>query len=102
MPDKINPVPRSVVRRTAFDLLDGEWRFELDVDNSGLRENWFIQHNYTETALFPGSIESHLAENKDIKEPRALFLNNDEVIAWYEREFVVPAEWSREPSTVSI
>ena len=100
MPDKINPVPRSIFRRTAFELLDGEWRFELDTDNRGLRENWHIQHAYTETALFPGSIEAHLAASTDA-EAYSLYSNADEVIAWYEREFSVPADWKSDPDKIT-
>ena len=101
MPDKINPVPRSIVRRTAFELLDGEWRFELDADNSGLREKWYIRHDYTENALFPGSIESHLAASREAEIAHSLYSHNDEVIAWYEREFSVPADWSNEADKIT-
>ncbi|HEY8558884.1 MAG TPA: sugar-binding domain-containing protein [Pyrinomonadaceae bacterium] len=101
MPDKINPIPRSIIRRTAFELLDGEWRFELDAENRGLRENWHIRHDYTETALFPGSIESHLAASKDAGLASSLFAETDEVIAWYEREFTVPAEWKSDPDKIA-
>jgi beta-galactosidase/beta-glucuronidase len=101
MPDRIIPVPRSIVRRTAFELLDGEWRFELDAENRGLRERWHLRHNYTETALFPGSIESHLAAAKDAREAQPLYSTSDEVIAWYEREFTVPADWSSEADKIT-
>jgi beta-galactosidase/beta-glucuronidase len=91
--DKINPLPRSIVRRTAFELLDGEWRFALDTENRGLNEYWFVQHDYTETAVFPRSIEAHLAEAQDAKEKQDLYLNTDEAVAWYERDFSVPEDW---------
>ncbi|HXG83733.1 MAG TPA: hypothetical protein VNI84_06865 [Pyrinomonadaceae bacterium] len=93
VPDKINPLPRSIVRRTAFELLDGEWRFALDADDRGLKEYWFARHDYAETAMFPGSIESHLAAARDVKESHALYSTSDEVVAWYERDFSVPEEW---------
>ncbi|MDQ6788001.1 MAG: glycoside hydrolase family 2 [Acidobacteriota bacterium] len=99
--EKINPLPRSIVRRTVFELLDGEWRFALDADNHGLSEQWQAQHDYTETASFPGSIESHLAAIKDAKETEALYSTSDEVIAWYEREFTVPKEWSNESDKIT-
>jgi beta-galactosidase/beta-glucuronidase len=101
MPDKINPIPRSIIRRTAFELLDGEWRFELDAENRGLRENWHIRHDYTETALFPGSIEAHLADSKDAGALLSLYTEADEVIAWYEREFSVPADWKSDSDKVT-
>jgi beta-galactosidase/beta-glucuronidase len=93
MPDRINPVPRSILRRTAFELLDGEWRFELDAENRGFNERWHIHHDYTQSAQFPGSIESHLLAAEKTELAESLFLNSDEVIAWYEREFIVPTDW---------
>ena len=95
--DQSNPLPRSILRRTAFELLDGEWRFTLDAEDKGLREKWFNRHEYAQTAMFPGSIESHLAAVKDVKELSALYTSSDEVVAWYEREFSVPAEWVNAP-----
>jgi beta-galactosidase/beta-glucuronidase len=101
MPDKINPIPRSIIRRTAFELLDGEWRFELDAENRGLRENWHIRHDYAETALFPGSIEAHLAASKDAGVLLSLYTEADDVIAWYEREFSVPADWRSDSDKIT-
>lgn len=101
MADKINPLPRSITRRTSFELLDGEWRFELDFKNRGITERWYIQHNYPETAVFPGSIESHLTAVKDVKEAHSLYSNNDDATAWYEREFVVPADWSKDADKIT-
>jgi hypothetical protein len=49
--DKINPLPRSILRRTAFEVLDGEWKFAFDVQNRGREERWYKKHIYTETAL---------------------------------------------------
>lgn len=90
--DKDNPLPRSVLRREAFKLLDGEWRFALDNEDQGLNEKWFINHEYKATASFPGSIESHFAEAKE--EP-SLYVHSDEVIGWYERDFTIPEEWDK-------
>ena len=99
--DKINPLPRSIVRRTPFELLDGEWNFALDVNNRGLDGHWYVDHHYTETAAFPGSIESHLAAVKGIKDESPLYKNSDEVVAWYEREFSIPEEWFEIPNTLT-
>ncbi|MCA1639890.1 MAG: glycoside hydrolase family 2 [Acidobacteria bacterium] len=99
--DKINPLPRSIVRRTAAELLDGEWRFALDVENRGLQEQWFLKYDFTETAVFPGSIESHLAAVKDAKEASSLYTNSDEAVAWYERDFSIPEEWNNLQNTLT-
>jgi hypothetical protein len=100
-PDQINPLPRAVKRRTAFELLDGKWRFALDPEDRGLRERWYIQHDYEETAVFPGSIESHLAAAKELKETRPLYAHSDEVVAWYERDFTIPVEWANDPHKIT-
>ena len=92
--DRLNPLPRSIVRRTPFSLLDGEWRFALDADDRGLDERWYVRHDYDETAIFPGSIESHLA---DAKEASSLYKNSDVVVAWYERDFSIPEDWENLP-----
>ena len=97
--DKSNPLPRSILRRTAYQLLDGEWRFALDTEEKGLAEQWFKQHNFTETAMFPGSIESYLVAAA--KEISSLYSNSDEVVAWYECDFSVPAEWRGAPNRLT-
>ena len=87
----LNPLPRSVVRPNEYVLLDGEWRFELDLDDRGLREQWYLGHTFSGTAHWPASIEEHLVSARHAQEqtPRS----QDSVIAWYEREFTVPEEW---------
>ncbi|MEP6923708.1 MAG: sugar-binding domain-containing protein [Pyrinomonadaceae bacterium] len=89
--DDFNPLPRSVVRRTPFVLLDGEWKFDLDLDAVGVSETWHVEHNYKHTARFPSSVESQLKNAHDLKDfdPAA----RDSLVVWYEREFVIPPEW---------
>lgn len=82
----INPLPRAVLRPNLHVLLDGEWGFELDPHDQGMREGWHLGHQYPYTAQWPGTIEDHMAEAKDISEKSW----RDRVIAWYEREFPLP------------
>jgi beta-galactosidase/beta-glucuronidase len=94
----LNPLPRSVVRSNTFRLLDGEWRFDVDVENRGLTERWYLGHDYGGTAHWPGSIEAQVAAAAaEVAQrstvPAAAPTAGDEVVAWYEREFEVPAEW---------
>lgn len=91
--DEVNQLPRSVLRRTAFKLLDGNWRFALDPENRGLAEKWFEHYDFTAAAVFPGSIESQLNAAQDNKQSSPLYSTSDEVVAWYERDFSVPEEW---------
>lgn len=82
----INPLPRAVVRPNLHVLLDGEWCFELDPQDRGMAESWHVRHDYPHTAHWPGTIEEHMAEAKDLTERSW----RDKVIAWYEREFPLP------------
>ena len=93
-----NPLPRAVSRPNEYELLDGEWRFALDPEDRGLREKWYLGHTYGRTAVWPGSIESHLAEARDAHQQTPAW--HDAVVAWYEREFEMPAHWKESPSAV--
>ena len=90
-----NPLPRAVTRRNLFQLLDGEWRFELDTEDRGIRDGWPIQHEYSDRAIWPGSVEAHMAAAKaGQKEQQDSSTqargSEDKVIAWYERDFTLP------------
>ena len=60
----LNPLPRSIVRPNEYALLDGEWRFDLDLEDRGLTEKWYVGHEFGRAASWPGSIEAHMAEAK--------------------------------------
>ncbi|WP_242917722.1 glycoside hydrolase family 2 TIM barrel-domain containing protein [Pontibacter liquoris] len=81
-----NPLPRAVLRPNMHYLLDGEWQFEHDPNDRGLREAWYLGHRYTHTAHWPGSVEEHMANSRGKQGPAW----QDNVIAWYEREFPRP------------
>jgi hypothetical protein len=82
--DFVNPLPRAVLRSNCFVLLDGEWKFALDTEGRGLTEGWYLHHEYTQTAHWPGSIEEHMIKG-GVKDQW-----HDKIIAWYEREFPLP------------
>jgi hypothetical protein len=87
-------LPRSVVRPHDYVLLDGEWRFELDLEDRGIRERWYLGRPYTDTAVWPSSIESQMATAQNAQQTTPPW--QDHVIAWYEREFEVPHRWHEE------
>ena len=96
----LNPLPRSVVRPGEVQLLDGEWRFELDPEDRGLREEWFKGHSYKRTAMWPSSIEEHMAkaaEQARITGPLAQY-TPESVVGWYERDFTRPEHWLGDPA----
>jgi beta-galactosidase/beta-glucuronidase len=82
----LNPLPRAVIRPNSAILLDGEWKFARDIENKGLSENWFVSHTYTQTADWPGSVETHISK----ADPLNKELWHDQIIVWYEREFPLP------------
>lgn len=85
--EPVNELPRAVLRPNTYLLLDGEWRFTLDADDKGLAERWYVSYSFEETAQWPGSIETHMAQASKDPSPTGW---QDRVIAWYEREFVLP------------
>jgi beta-galactosidase/beta-glucuronidase len=94
----LNPLPRSVVRSNAFRLLDGDWRFDLDVEDRGLVDRWYLGRDYTGRARWPGSIEAQIAAGRAVQEEqRPPSARDGEVVAWYERDFEVPVEWVAVP-----
>ena len=86
-PIAYNPLPRAVTRHNFYELLDGEWQFDLDPEDKGLRENWHLKHDYPDTATWPGSIEAHMAA---ARKEQTNTTWHDKVVAWYEREFRLP------------
>lgn len=85
-------LPRSVMRPNAHLLLDGTWRFQLDLTDHGLQEHWYVQHDWADTAQWPGAIENHMTAAAHDPLPW-----QDEVVAWYERDFLVPSTWLADP-----
>jgi beta-galactosidase/beta-glucuronidase len=82
--DFVNPLPRAVLRSNSFILLDGTWKFAVDTHDDGINQGWYLGHEYTSVAEWPGSIEEHM-EKAGIKDRW-----RDKVVAWYEREFPMP------------
>ena len=80
-------LPRAVIRPNSYILLDGEWRFSLDIDDKGVQDSWYISHQYADTATWPGTIEDHLAAAKG---ENAILSWHDKVVVWYERTFPLP------------
>lgn len=83
------PLPRAVQRPNFYQLLDGEWKFALDLEDQGLSQGWCLGHVYERKAIWPGSIEAHMADAKEQQQHTPPW--QDKVIAWYEREFTLPA-----------
>lgn len=83
--NNIYPLPRAVIRPNEFLLLDGDWKFAHDIEDKGITDKWFINHDYTQMAHWPGSVESHMA---DAPQPEKSW--QDKIVVWYERTFDLP------------
>lgn len=92
----VNPLPRAVLRPNSYVLLDGEWKFDLDTEDAGLADNWYLKHEYKNVASWPGSIEQHMAAAKG--ETHNTW--QDKIVAWYEREFQLPQRDNNIPNTL--
>lgn len=86
----LNPLPRAVLRPNSYILLDGEWKFSLDMDDKGLLDSWYVVHEYEGTAQWPGTVEEHMAVAKHLQPEKRTWYDN--VVVWYEREFPLPAK----------
>ena len=84
-----NPLPRAVLRPNQYQLLDGEWRFAVDPEDRGLRERWYLGHDYEQRATWPGSVESHMEAAREQQQQQDGHWQ-DKVVVWYEREFALP------------
>jgi len=83
----LNPIPRAVIRPNSFILLDGQWKFSIDKYDTGLNDTWFLSHNFENTAMWPGTIEEHIAKARGLVSEKSW---EDKVVVWYEREFPLP------------
>ena len=86
--ESLNPLPRAVLRPNSYVLLDGEWKFAIDLEDVGIKDGWYNGHAYPATAHWPGSIEEHMLAAKDAQSGASTW--DEKVIAWYEREFPLP------------
>lgn len=80
--------PRPSFVRDRWLSLNGEWRFDFDDDNNGLKEKWFSDGNRLgQTINVPFAYQSP-----------ASGINSQEYhpVVWYARKFTVPEEWEND------
>jgi len=78
--------PRPILRRSDWKNLNGHWAFDYDTDDKGLKEKWFLDHEFKKSILVPFTVESESSGIHDSSPPDTL---------WYQREFERP-DWSAE------
>lgn len=83
----LHALPRTVLRSNKYLLLDGEWKFALDKKDEGLVHGWHLHHHFEHNAMWPGSVEEHIARAHH-DAPATTW--RDKVVVWYERSFEIP------------
>ena len=76
--------PRPQLVRADWLNLNGDWSFEYDDDDAGLRNQWFNRHEYSQTIVVPFAFQARLTGISE-----TAFHD----IVWYERQFDVPTAW---------
>lgn len=79
--------PRPQFVRSEWLNLNGEWRFEYDDSNSGIRERWYDTHAYSQRITVPFAYQTKLSGIHD---------TDFHDIVWYERDFELPASWANQ------
>jgi beta-galactosidase/beta-glucuronidase len=80
--------PRSIIR-PQIDL-DGEWKFRVDPENVGQKEEWFnASIPFTETILVPGAWDAQ-GVGKETDKITNSYIGK----AWYRRIVKIPSDWS--------
>ncbi|MFT7247171.1 MAG: beta-galactosidase/beta-glucuronidase [Candidatus Azotimanducaceae bacterium] len=79
--------PRPTIVREQWLNLNGEWRFQPDLADSGLMNRWYEDPQFDHTIVVPFPIESEASEIHDL---------TPSPINWYARAFELPAEWQAE------
>ena len=78
--------PRPLLMREAWLNLNGTWSFQMDADNVGMSLGWFAAGlPNPANIVVPYPVESAASKIHAVAPAE---------VVWYEREFVVPAEWS--------
>ncbi len=76
--------PRPQFERAEWQNLNGEWRFDFDDANQGLKEHWYQQHDFQQKITVPFAFQAPLS---------GIGTNEFHDIVWYDRSFELPAEW---------
>ena len=76
--------PRPQFVRADWLNLNGDWRFDYDDGDLGLKEQWPAGHTYSRSIVVPFAYQSRMS---------GIGETDFHDIVWYERTFEIPAEW---------
>lgn len=76
--------PRPDFSRHEWLNLNGQWNFDFDDHDLGLKDEWYLNHNYTQVITVPYAFQTKLSgiETKEFHD-----------VVWYERTFTIPENW---------
>jgi beta-galactosidase/beta-glucuronidase len=76
--------PRPDFIRKDWINLNGQWNFDFDDNNVGVKEEWYRYHQFSSKIIVPYAFQSKLSgiEQKEFHD-----------VVWYERIFTVPEKW---------
>jgi beta-galactosidase/beta-glucuronidase len=77
--------PRPQFERAEWLNLNGEWRFDFDDENTGLKDCWYNNHDYSRHIIVPFAFQTKLSGIGEID-------LHDTV--WYQRDFELPENWA--------
>nr|MDO8112356.1 glycoside hydrolase family 2 TIM barrel-domain containing protein [Candidatus Sigynarchaeota archaeon] len=77
------PRPEAARSPDSWTCLNGEWEFEFDPENKGMREKWFDQPSFSRKIIVPFVFQSKLSGIDDQR-----FIEH----VWYARTFTIPKE----------
>lgn len=77
--------PRPQIKRDKWLSLNGEWQFDIDENNSGLKNGWYqIDREFNNKINVPFCPESKLS---------GIEMNKAENYFWYKKNFIIPEDW---------
>jgi beta-galactosidase/beta-glucuronidase len=76
--------PRPLLVREQWLNLNGEWQFESDPGDVGLRERWYAGRSSSARILVPYPVESDAS---------GVTPDDAASVIWYQRDFTVPSHW---------
>src|SRR5690349_13000135 len=79
--------PRPQFERADWMNLNGEWRFEFDDTDTGLKQRWYNAHDFSRRIVVPFAFQAQLSGIAEI---------DFHDVVWYERDFTLPDGWGNQ------
>lgn len=76
--------PRPSFKRHEWLNLNGQWNFDFDDHDMGLKKEWYLKHDFPKEITVPFAFQTRLSgiDSKEFHD-----------VVWYERTFTIPESW---------